>query len=94
MDSATTWLTALPAGAVVAFMLLGVLLVILWIALPLAIFGTKPILRKLLYEMQRTNDLLEQGLRLEQAPHPGVPEKALNDAPKPAVWRSGRTPTG
>lgn len=38
----------------------GIALVIAWIVLPFAIIGTKPLLRQLLHEVQRTNDLLRQ----------------------------------
>jgi hypothetical protein len=38
--------------------ILGTLLVLLWIALPFAVFGSKPLLRSLLREQQRTNELL------------------------------------
>lgn len=37
-----------------------VVLVILWIAMPFAIFGTKPLLQKLLEEQEITNELLRQ----------------------------------
>ncbi len=36
-------------------------LVIAWIVLPVAVIGTKPLLRKLIEEQQRTNRLLERG---------------------------------
>ncbi len=39
---------------------LGVILAIAWIMLPLALIGTKPLLRELLAEAKRTNALLEQ----------------------------------
>jgi len=38
----------------------GVILAIAWIVLPLALIGTKPLLRQLIAEVQRTNSLLEQ----------------------------------
>jgi heme exporter protein D len=37
-----------------------VVLAIVWLILPLAIFGTKPLLRELLAEQQRTNQLLAE----------------------------------
>ncbi|HEY2819151.1 MAG TPA: hypothetical protein VGK44_18680 [Casimicrobiaceae bacterium] len=43
--------------AVVAF---GIILAIAWIALPFALFGTKPLLRELIIEVRRTNALLER----------------------------------
>ena len=38
----------------------GLILAIAWIVLPLALIGTKPLLRQLILEVQRTNALLEQ----------------------------------
>ena len=46
------------AGAILLFTLLGAVLVIVWIVLPFAVFGTKPLLRAVLREQQRTNELL------------------------------------
>ena len=37
----------------------GVVLAICWIVLPFALIGTKPLLRQLIAETQRTNALLE-----------------------------------
>lgn len=42
--------------------LLGLILLIAWIVLPIAIIGTKPLLRQLIAETKRTNDLLEARL--------------------------------
>lgn len=41
-------------------MIFGIVLIICWIVLPFAIIGTKPLLRSLLREQQRTNELLDQ----------------------------------
>ena len=38
----------------------GLILAVAWIILPLALIGTKPLLRQLIAEVQRTNSLLEQ----------------------------------
>jgi uncharacterized protein YoxC len=38
----------------------GLILAIAWIVLPLALIGTKPLLRQLIAEVRRTNALLEQ----------------------------------
>ena len=38
----------------------GLILAVAWIVLPLALIGTKPLLRQLIAEVQRTNSLLEQ----------------------------------
>jgi uncharacterized protein YoxC len=43
-----------------AVFILGVILAIAWIILPLALIGTKALLRQLIAEVQRTNALLEQ----------------------------------
>jgi uncharacterized protein YoxC len=43
-----------------AVLVLGLILAIAWIVLPLALIGTKPLLRQLIAEVQRTNALLEQ----------------------------------
>lgn len=37
-----------------------VVLVIVWIILPFAVIGTKPLLRRILHEQQRTNELLNR----------------------------------
>lgn len=42
-----------------ALMLLALLIMVLWICMPFAIFGTKPILRELLAEQRKTNKLLQ-----------------------------------
>jgi hypothetical protein len=42
----------------VALVIFGLVLLVAWIILPLALIGTKPILRDLLREQKRTNDLL------------------------------------
>jgi hypothetical protein len=46
-------------GLYLAGMILLLILVVCWIALPIAIIGTKPILRQILEEQRRTNALLE-----------------------------------
>lgn len=50
-----TWLVFLILGGVVV----GLVLIVVWIILPFAIIGTKPILREILAEQKRTNELLE-----------------------------------
>jgi hypothetical protein len=50
--------TGLAALALVVLIALGVVLVILWITLPFALFGTKPLLRELIAEVRRTNEIL------------------------------------
>jgi hypothetical protein len=46
-------------GVYLAAFVLGIILVICWIILPIAIIGTKPLLRDILAEQRRTNALLE-----------------------------------
>ena len=46
-------------GFYVAGMVLLLILVICWIVLPIAIIGTKPLLRQILEEQRRTNALLD-----------------------------------
>jgi hypothetical protein len=55
--------TALGSTVYIILFLLGIVLVIGWIVLPFAIIGTKPILRDLLREQRRTNELLESRFR-------------------------------
>ncbi len=40
--------------------LLGVVIAVLWVFMPFAIFGQKDLTRDLIREQQRTNDLLEK----------------------------------
>lgn len=42
----------------VALVLFGIVLGIAWIILPFALIGTKPLLRELIRETKRTNELL------------------------------------
>ena len=48
-------------GFYLAAWILGIIVAICWIVLPFAIIGTKPLLRALIAEQQRTNALLERG---------------------------------
>ena len=48
------------AGMYVVIILFLIVLAICWIVLPFAILGTKPLLRQLLAETRRTNELLER----------------------------------
>ena len=56
MDSA---LAGFGVLSFVGFGLFLVLIVVLWIALPFAVFGTKDLLRQLIREQKRTNELLQ-----------------------------------
>jgi hypothetical protein len=42
--------------------LFGLVLLVVWIILPFAIIGTKPLLRQLIEEQRRTNELLARRL--------------------------------
>ena len=47
--------------------LFGIVLGVLWMILPFAIFGTKPLLRELISEMRETNALLSNMTDREKA---------------------------
>jgi len=49
---------AYAAFSVVA-VIFGIVLLICWIVLPFALIGTKPLLRQLISEQRKTNELLE-----------------------------------
>lgn len=51
----------LPAWVLFALFIAAVFIVVLWIMLPFAVFGVKPLLRELLREQQRTNEELLRG---------------------------------
>jgi len=53
---------------IIAILLL--VLVICWIILPFAVIGTKPLLRQLIAETKRTNDLLDRRLPALRPPPP------------------------
>lgn len=54
-------------GIVAIFVLV---LAICWIVLPFALIGTKPLLRQLIAETKRTNDLLDRRLPALRPPPP------------------------
>lgn len=58
--------TGIGSGLYVVLVVLGVVLLVLWVLLPFAVFAMKDVLRKLLKEQQRTNELL-----MQQAPARG-----------------------
>lgn len=63
-------------GLYIVFVLFVFVVGILWICMPFAIFGTKPILRSLLEEQRRTTQLLEQIAESTRQPnHSLVSEK-------------------
>jgi hypothetical protein len=49
------------AGLILAASIFGIVLTIAWIILPFALIGTKPLLRELIRETKRTNELLARG---------------------------------
>jgi len=51
-------MAGLGAGAVLAMAIFAIILAIAWIILPFALIGTKPLLRELIRETKRTNELL------------------------------------
>jgi hypothetical protein len=51
-----------PAWATLIIALFALLLIVCWIVLPFAIIGTKPLLRQLVAELRRNNELLERRL--------------------------------
>jgi ABC-type spermidine/putrescine transport system permease subunit I len=52
-----------PAEITLLLFVGAVILVVVWIALPFAVFGIKPLLQVLIDEQRRTNDLLEQVIK-------------------------------
>ena len=44
----------------IALWVLGFIIAVLWVLMPFAIFGTKPLMRELIAEQRRTNRLLEE----------------------------------
>ena len=51
---------ALSGFVYLALWVFGIILAICWIVLPIALIGTKPLLRALIAEVRRTNELLAQ----------------------------------
>ncbi|KWT83872.1 MULTISPECIES: hypothetical protein [unclassified Variovorax] len=47
-------------GLMIVWVLIALLIAVLWILMPFAIFGSKPLLRTLIEEQKRTNRLLEE----------------------------------
>lgn len=74
------WLDGHGQAAMIALAILfalGLILMVLWIALPFGVFGTKPLLRELLAEQLETNRKLEEIRRIlhsiETTPTPWEP---------------------
>lgn len=54
-------MNSLPAGFAFVVIVICVVIGLLWIILPFAVFGLKPLVRELIREQKRTNDLLKGG---------------------------------
>jgi hypothetical protein len=52
-------LTGMSPILILALLVLAIMLIVAWIVLPFAVIGTKPLLRRLLVEAERANELLE-----------------------------------
>jgi len=52
--------TGTLGGIYLFVIIVGVIIAILWILLPFAVFGLKDLMRKVLSEQRRTNELLER----------------------------------
>jgi hypothetical protein len=52
--------TTLSGWIGIALWVLGFIIAVLWVLMPFAIFGTKPLMRELIAEQRRTNRLLEE----------------------------------
>lgn len=59
--------TGFGATVILVLTLFGILVAVLWVLMPLAIFGTNDLLRTLIKEQKRTNDLLRSQGNLQQA---------------------------
>lgn len=69
----------------VLLMLLGVLVAILWILLPFAVFGMKPLLRTAIEQQRRTNELLarlDASQKSEPAFHDTEPGLSPRNSPR------------
>ena len=60
MDPSYFSSTLVVLGAFAIFLLISVgVILVLWIAMPFSVFGTKPLLKKLKEEQEKTNKLLK-----------------------------------
>lgn len=85
MDSGITF------GLMATLVVVGIVLAIAWVLMPLALFGTKPLLRQLIAETRRTNQLLES--MTPSAPAAQRPSQQ-NNVPRPAYrWGAMDEPT-
>lgn len=58
---------AIGFGLLIAGLLLALVLAVLWTLMPFAIFGTKDLLRELIREQRRTNEILIAEVRRVRA---------------------------
>lgn len=70
MDAAGAGMAGFGAALILFLMVLAVL----WILVPFAIFGVKPLLRQLLAEQRQTNELLTSLRHEAQQTRAGLPE--------------------
>ena len=56
------------AWVYVVLALLGLMVAVLWVLLPFAVFGIKPLMQQVLREQRRTNDLLHEMQQRERKP--------------------------
>jgi hypothetical protein len=75
-------------GGLTVIWLLGIFLVLVWIFLPFALIGMKPLLRELIRETKKTNAILERQLGAGGEPAGGVAPSATNPV-EPTPWQSG-----
>jgi hypothetical protein len=84
---------AMLGSLTMVLMLVALFVLVLWVLLPFAVFGSKPLLRELLAEQKQTNELLrsirahavEQGQTV-----PPPPLQPATPTVRPSVWRTGR----
>ena len=55
-------------GLMIVWVLIALLIAVLWILMPFAIFGSKPLLRTLIAEQKKTNQLLAEAAERAKGP--------------------------
>lgn len=63
-------MSQLTPTLVLGLVIAGVFIVVVWVLLPFAVFGLKPLVRQLLAEQRRTNELLAAQSGTPPAPPP------------------------
>ena len=69
----------MSTGIGLVIILAGLVVTVLWICMPFAIFGTKPILRELLAEQKRTNELLVEAAERAKPAQPSLVSERYRD---------------